>query len=238
MKFFDTSVAGLLCLAILTGCASSEITHRKDTAAGDELIPRPGRIIVYAFKATASDVSPTAAITGSYSRRQSPQTAEEIQVGRKLGNLVAQILVRKILDMGLPAQGAGRGPAPQIGDVLIGGQFITIDEGDKAKRVLIGFGKGGGELKTHVEGYLVTKTGKRLLGSREVGTKGGKKPGLLVPGIVAVASANPAGLIVSSLMSIKAEKEKGSETLKGAAKRTAEEIARELEKIFRRHGWI
>ena len=34
------------------------------------------------------------------------------------------------------------------------------------------------------------------------------------------------------------EKEKGSETLKGAAKRTAEEIAKELEKIFRMQGWI
>jgi len=237
MKFFNTSTSFILGLAFLTGCASSEITQRQSYAAQEQL-PRPGRIIVYAFKATASDVSPTAAITGSYHQRQSPQTPEEIQVGRKLGNLVAQTLVRKILDMGLPAQGAGRGPAPQIGDVLIGGQFIKIDEGDRAKRVLIGFGKGGGELKTHVEGYLVTKSGKRLLGSREVGTKGGKKPGALVPGIVAVASANPAGLIVSSLMSIKGEKEKGSETLEGAAKRTAEEIAKELERIFRRQGWI
>ena len=93
MRFFNTSTVFVLGLAFLTGCASSEITHR-DSRASDENIPRPGRIIVYAFKATASDVSPTAAITGSYHQRQSPQTPEEIQVGRKLGNLVAQTLVR------------------------------------------------------------------------------------------------------------------------------------------------
>jgi len=237
MNFFDTSMACILGFAILTGCASSEITQRQ-YQAGQEQLPRPGRIIVYDFNATESDIPPTAAITGSYSQRPSPQTSQEIQVGRKLGALVAQNLVRKILDMGMPAQRARKGPAPQIGDVLITGQFIKIDEGDRTKRVLIGFGKGGGELKTHVEGYLVTESGNRLLGTRQVGTKGGKKPGALLPGIVAVASANPAGLIVSSIMSIKGEKKEGSETLEGAAKRTAKEIAKELERIFRRQGWI
>ncbi len=237
MKFFNNSMVGILGLAFLAGCASSEITHRQSLAA-DEFIPRPGRIIVYSFKATASDVPPTAAITGSYELRQAQQTAEEIQIGRKLGALVAKELVRKILDMGLPAQGAGRGPAPQIGDILIGGQFITIDKGDRAGRVLIGFGKGAGELKTHVEGYLVTKSGKRLLGTRRIKAEGGKTPGLGVPGIVAAAGATPIGLMVVGAGTILGEKKKGAETLKGAAKRTAETIAKELETIFRRRGWI
>jgi len=237
MKFFNTSMVGIIGLALLTGCASSEIT-KAQYRAGQEQFARPGRIIVYDFIATASDIPPTAAITGSYSQRPSPQTSQEIRVGRKLGTLVAQHLVRKFLDMGMPAQRARKGPAPQIGDVLITGQFVKIDEGDRTKRVLIGFGKGGGELKTHVQGYVVTESGKRLLGRREVSTKGGKKPGALVPLIVAVASANPAGLVVSSIMSIKGEKKGGSETLEGAAKRTAEEIAKELEEIFRWKGWI
>lgn len=237
MKFFNTSMVGILGLVVLTGCASTEIT-KGQYRAGQEQLARPGRIIVYDFIATASDIPPTAAITGSYSQRPSPQTSQEIQVGRKLGALVAQHLVRKFLDMGMPAHRASNGPAPQIGDVLITGQFVKIDEGDRTKRVLIGFGKGGGELRTHVEGYVVTESGKRLLGRREVSAKGGKKPGALVPLIVAVASANPAGLVVSSVMSIKGEKKEGSETLEGAAKRTAEEIAKELEEIFRWKGWI
>lgn len=108
MNFFDTSMACILGFAILTGCASSEITQRQ-YLAGQEQLPRPGRIIVYDFNATESDIPPTAAITGSYSQRPSPQTSQEIQVGRKLGVLVAQNLVRKILDMGMPAQRAKKG---------------------------------------------------------------------------------------------------------------------------------
>ena len=237
MKYFDTVIAGILGLTVLVGCASSEITQRQSYAA-QERIPRPGRIIVYDIRATSSDVPATAAITGSYSQRQSPQTADEIRVGRQLGNLVAANLVRKILDMGMPAQRAGHGPPPQLGDVLITGQFISIEEGDRAKRVFIGFGKGSSELQTHIEGYLVARDGHRLLGSRQVATAGGKKPGLIVPGIVAVATSNPAGLIVRSLIGVKDEKKGGAETLEGAAKRTADEMAKELKTIFRRQGWI
>ncbi len=237
MRYFGTVIASMLGLAVLVGCASSEIKQRQSNAA-QEQVSRPGRIIVYDIRATPGDVPATAAITGSYSQRQSPQTADEIRVGRQLGNLVAANLVRKILDMGLPAQRAGHGPPPQLGDVLITGQFISIEEGDRAKRVFIGFGKGSSELQTHIEGYLVARDGHRLLGSRQVATAGGKKPGLIVPGIVAVATSNPAGLIVRSLIGVKDEKKGGAETLEGAAKRTADEMAKELKTIFRRQGWI
>ena len=237
MRYFGTVIASMLGLAVLVGCASSEIKQRQSNAA-QEQVSRPGRIIVYDIRATPGDVPATAAITGSYSQRQSPQTADEIRVGRQLGNLVAANLVRKILDMGMPAQRAGRGPPPQLGDVLITGQFISIDEGDRAKRLFIGFGKGGGEIRTHVEGYLVARDGHRLLGSRQVASKGGKKPGLLLPGIMAVVTKNPAGLLVRGVISLKDEKKGGSETLEGAAKRTASEVAKELKTIFRRQGWI
>ncbi len=237
MRYFGTVIASILGLAMLVGCASSETTQRQSNAA-EEQISRPGRIIVYDIRATPGDVPATAAITGSYSQRQSPQTADEIRVGRQLGNLVAANLVRKILDMGMPAQRAGHGPPPQFGDVLITGQFISIDEGDRAKRLFIGFGKGSGELLTHIEGYLVARDGHRLLGSRQVATAGGKKPGLIVPGIVAVATSNPAGLIARSVIGVKDEKKGGAETLAGAAKRTADEMAKELKIIFRQQGWI
>lgn len=237
MKYFDTVIASVLGLVVLVGCASSQTAQRQSYAA-QEQIPRPGRIIVYDISATPSDIPATAAITGSYNQRPAPQTAEEIRLGRQLGARVAANLVRSILDMGMPAQQAGHGPPPQMGDVLITGQFISIDEGDRAKRVLIGFGQGSGKLQTHIEGYLVTPEGHRLLGSRQIATAGAKKPGLILPGIVTVATSNPAGLIISSALTVKGEKKEGSETLEGAARRTADEMAKELKTIFRRQGWI
>ena len=237
MACFNRTVICMVALAALAGCASSEITQRQSYAA-QERIARPGRIIVYDIRATSSDVPATAAITGSYTRRQSPQTAEEIQLGRRLGDRVAANLVGKIRAMGMSAQRAGQGPPPQMGDVLITGQFISIDKGERGKRVIIGFGKGSNELQTHVEGYLVTPTGNRLLGSREIETAGGKKPGLAVGAIMTAATGSPIGLVVNSVLTLKGEKKEGSETMEGAANRTADEIAKELKEVFRRHGWI
>ena len=185
-----------------------------------------------------ADIPATSAITGSYSLRQAPQTAEEVQLGRELGSQVANTLVREILDMGMPAQRAGKGPPPQIGDIQITGQFVSIDEGSRGKRIFIGFGKGKGELKTHVEGYLITQKGRRLLGSREIDSASGKGPGMLLPAIVTAATANPVGLLVNGAMKIRNERKGGANTIQGAAKRTAKKIAEELKSIFRKQGWI
>lgn len=235
MKVSETLMLCIFGLALLAGCASSEITHRRSDAAQD-LIPRPGRIIVYDIGASPGDVPPSAAITGHYNYRPTPQTAQEIQQGRKLGAQVSVGLVQEVLKMGMPAQRAGNGPPPQLGDVLITGQFITIDEGSRGKRVFIGFGKGGGTLSAHIAGYLLTPNGHRLLGTRDVATAGGRSPGLVFSAAAGVATSSPAGLVVNSALSVK--KEKGSETLEGAAKRLTNEIAKELKIIFTRQGWI
>ncbi len=81
---------------------------------GDEAIARPSRIIVHSFAATPGDIPADAAISGQYDRRATPQSAQEVAVGRKLGDQVATRLVDEILKMGLPAERAGSGPPPQL----------------------------------------------------------------------------------------------------------------------------
>ncbi len=231
-----TCVVSTGVVALLAGCASSDVTARR-SYIGDEEIARPGRVIVHDFAATADDIAADAAIAGRYDRRGTPQTAEEIALGRQLGQQVARELVKDILAMGLPAERAGGGPAPQVGDLVIKGQFIAIDEGSRVKRMLIGFGAGAAELKTFVEGYQVTAKGLRPLGSAEVEAGGGKMPGMLVP----VAGGAAAGRVVTSAAisgGMNVAKEVGPESMEGTAERTAEEIAKVLREAFVKRGWI
>jgi hypothetical protein len=51
-------------------------------------------------------------------------------------------------------------------------------------------------MDTVVEGYTVTPQGWRQLGSGTLTSSGSKTPGLVVPAAVAIATANPIGLIV------------------------------------------
>ena len=236
MKHLGLTVVSMLALAVLAGCASSSVTTRR-SYVGDEEIARPGRIIVHSFAATPDDIPADAAVAGHYDRRATPQTAEEIELGRQLGARVANELVKEILKMGMPAERAGSGPKPQQGNVVIKGEFISIDEGSRLKRMLIGFGAGAAELKTFVEGYQVTASGLRPLGSAEVEAGGGKMPGMVVP-VIGGGIAGRAATSAAISGGLNVAQEIGPESLDSAAKRTAKEIAKVLEEAFKKRGWI
>ena len=142
-----------------------------------EWLARPDRIIVHDFAATPADIPAWSAARSRHAAPSTPQTAEAIETGRKLGAQVAKELVAEIRDMGLPAVLAVGQSAPHVGDIVIIGYFESIDEGSAAKRMAIGFGSGGAQLRTQVEGYLMTDQGLRKLGSREIDSGGGKTPG-------------------------------------------------------------
>jgi hypothetical protein len=227
--------ACVFALVVVAGCASTTVTSRQPYEGGP--IARPDRIIVHDFAATAADIPAGSAVGGEYAQRSAPPTAGDIEVGRQLGAQVAQELVADIRAMGLPAVRAAGQPAPRLGDIVIMGYFESVDPGSMAKRIALGFGSGAANLQTEVEGYLMTDTGLRRLGSGAVDSGGSKGPGVAVPLVVAAASGNPIGLIVSS--AVKAEGEmSGRTTIEGAAKRTAKEIADQLRVAFQKQGWI
>ncbi len=236
MNRLTSSAAGLVGLAMLAGCASSQVVERQSEVAG-EWLERPQRIIVYDFAATPDDVPSNAAIDGNYQRRATPQTEEDIAVGRALADSIARKLVLDIQQMGLPAVRAKDAGTPQPGDILISGQFVTIDPGNRLARMTIGFGAGRNELRTVVEGYQVTGEGTRRLGSREFVAAGSRMPGVMVPVTVgAVTGRVVMSTVVAGSMNVASEL--GPERMSSAGKRTADAIAKELRKIFKARGWV
>ena len=225
----------LFALAIVAGCASSEVTTRR-SEAGAEFIPRPARIIVYDFAATPADIPPQSAIANRTGRRPKLQTPDQIALGRELGGRVAQRLVSDILKMGLPAERAG-GPPPQNGNIIILGGFLSLDEGSRAERVIIGFGAGANKIRTYVEGYQVTASGWKPIGSGEIVAGGGKTPGMILPTAIGIVTGEYVrSAIIGGALAL--YKEIGPEKITAAANRTADSIAEELRKAFQRRGWI
>jgi hypothetical protein len=218
-------------------CASTQATNRH-VYEGKETIARPDRILVYDFGSTQGDIPPESSLAGRASEPSTPPTEEELAIGRRLGAEVATRLAENIAEMGLPGLRGADQPPPRPGDLVIRGYFLSIDDGNMAKRVLIGFGSGAAELKTFVEGYLMTEYGLRRLGSGEVdsGARGGA-PGAAVPIAVTIATANPIGLIIGG--TVKAATElSGTQKIQASGKRTADLIAAELRPKFAERGWI
>jgi len=222
-------------LVLVAGCAKTTMTSVQPYEGPQ--IARPDRIIVHDFAATPADIPAGSEAAGQYPSDSASQTPEEMSVGHQLGAQVAKELVADISSWGLPAVRAAGQPAPRVGDIVLMGYFASVDPGSLTKRLVLGFGSGSAELKTVVEGYLMTNTGLRRLGGGEVEAGGGKAPGVAVPLVVAAATGNPIGLIVSSALKVEGEAS-GRTTIEGSAKRTAQEIADRLKGFCQRQGWI
>jgi hypothetical protein len=207
-----------LALVALVACASTDVTERHTYQEGR--LPRPDRILVYDFAATSADLPSWSAPARRHAATTAAPSGE----------------VEEIREMGLSAVSAA-GQTPRAGDVMIVGYFESIEEGSAAKRVVLGFGSGGAELETQVEGYLMTDHGPRELGSRGVDAGAGKSPGLVVPLAVTVATHNPVGLVAGTALHVGGEVS-GKTTIDGSSQRTSKAIADELKAIFQRHGWI
>jgi len=126
---------------------------------------------------------------------------------------------------------------PQINDLVIRGYLLSMKEGNEAERVAIGFGEGASELKTAVEGFQMTATGLRKIGSGDVDAGGGKSPGAALGVVGLIATANPAGLIISGGMKAYGE-ESGSSKVEGRAKAISKEISGVLKQRFTDQGWL
>ncbi len=238
MKFHPKAIGFLFLLAMLAGCATTKVNEQTPmTAPG---LARPNMIWVYDFVAAPADMPADSSLTGQLDAPSTPPTPEELETGRKYGAMIAQELVKDIQAMGMPASEAGPGASPQIGDGIIRGYIVSTQggsTGNMVKRMVIGFGAGNTEMDTLVEGYVVTPQGLRKLGSGTLTAAGNKTPGLVVPAAIAVATANPVGLIVVGGLKVYGAAS-GRTGLEGRAKSTADEISAQLKIRFQDRGWI
>jgi hypothetical protein len=230
-----TIASCLVAMVVAAGCASTKVSDREQLVTGP--LPKPNHVLVYNFVATASDLPADSVLVGESNLDTTPQTPEQIAEGQKLGAEIAAQLVEQIRAMGMPAELASSAIQPQLNDLVIRGYLLSIKQGSAAKRVAIGFGAGASELHTLVEGFEMTAQGLRKLGSGTVDAGGSKTPGAALGLATFLATANPAGLIVSSGMKVYGEAS-GSREVTGRAKATVKEISDLLKQRFQQQGWI
>lgn len=234
-KAWMNLLTGWLLLLLAIGCSSTKISNRQEYQG--EKLARPDRIFVHDFAASAADLPVWSEAAKTYAGRQATASPEELAAARELGGHMATELVARIDAMGLEAERANAQTKPAPGDLVIVGFLGSVDEGSGFKRVVIGFGSGSAEVTTHVEGYLATESGYRKLGSGDASAGKGHTPGVVLPLVVTIATANPIGLIVMAPIKIGTEVS-GRNKIEGVGKRMAGDVADELEKKFREQGWI
>jgi hypothetical protein len=232
---------GVLALIVaVTGCAATKVKP-VGVYSGQGALPKPDRILVYDFAVSPDEVSlnsgPLARLRALISDRD--QTEAELEVGREVATALAEELVERIRALGLPAERASGAQSHADGTLTIEGQFISIDEGNRLRRMFIGFGLGNTEVKTLVQVYHGMDGGRALVQEIETSAAGSKLPCMGPMMGVGAAARGAVGLATAAGVS-GAARTAGEfrHTVEVEARRTAEVLTKHLAPFFATQGWI
>ncbi len=227
---------GVACLAALAGCINVDTIHEY---RGGRALDPPDRVVVKDFAYALDDVSlargPGARI--SYDVETTAKTAEEIELGRRVAAALSVKLVEKLLDLGVNAQRFDGQYPPFDNIVIVEGQFTSIDRGSRLARVVIGFGFGKSDVRTHVQVYQKTPSRRRLLQEFTTSATSSYAPGLVVGlGVGAAAGTLATAAVVSGGTNL-ANESYGADVEAGA-ERTATELVAKMKPFFIDQAWI
>jgi len=230
------AVAALLMAA---GCGPTSVQSTGMTATG---VPRPERILVYDFAVTPDEVKLDQGISAELTRYisdagASARTADEIKIGHAVANAVSIELVQKLRNYGFVAERALGWPARTGSTLMVKGQIVSIDEGNRTERVLIGLGTGRTSVQANVQLYDLTAEGMRRVDTLRADAKSGYKPGMaLMMGVGGLAGNLVTSAVVSSVTT--AGSEMSWATVDADGKRLANNVAKSLGQFFVTQGWI
>jgi len=223
-------------LVALVGCAPTSANLTYQTLGP---LPRPERVLVYEFAVSPEEVQLDRGLGADLERmaQGTPRTEAEIQIGRQAARALADELVKQINAMGLPAQRVRGAPNYWGYSLLIEGQFISINQGNRTERTVIGLGAGATQVQTRVQVYETRKWGLERVEDFITEARSGYKPGMAetmgagaaAGNLAASAAVSVAGTVASEMLSA---------NVKADAERTAKDVANQLQAYFVQQGWI
>ena len=240
--FFVLAIAIFASLGFsLIGCGTATISPEQ-TASANVAIQRPDKIVVYDFAVSAENVTenqgPLQKAYRAVAEDQDQQSASRLATGQKAAHDLSEDLVKQLQDLGFNAENLPIGTAPGGNALVINGQFLSADEGNRARRLIIGFGAGASKLETQVTVSNVTAGGtlNQLL-SFQTYADSGKMPGAAVTMGAGAAAQGASAATTAAGAATGAAKTYGS-MLSTLADKTSKQINAYLSQYFASQGWI
>lgn len=222
----------------LLGCAPSNV-QTTEAYAGAKL-PRPDIVVVNDFAVTSESVALDRGILARAERTVEGASAEDQrQIGYAVAEAVSEALVAELRAVGLPAARASAAAVrPGATSVTIDGDLLSVDQGNRTRRNLIGLGAGESRVAADTTVVYGTADGRRrtLLGF-QADAESGRKPGAAeTMGVGAVAGRLAASAALTAGGSVVSETM--GDTVEADARRMAKAIAEKIEAFAVEEGWI
>jgi hypothetical protein len=221
----------MLCIGLSSSFAGPMAAKVKVTSLqsySGSALPKPDKILIYDLVADTSDVQvdasqkirPRHLITGD----EKPEA-----IAHKAQSVFAAELQKKLAKTGIPVEHVAADTAPSNNSLVIQGSFLSLQQGMKTERVVVGMGTGSAAIQTKVDVRLKTPAEVILLSQFQTETTKAKNIGGAVP---VAAGLNPAAVAAKSTI---ADRKK---TLNAYASKTADASAVEILKAMASQGWV
>jgi hypothetical protein len=229
-----------------SGCAKTVVSSEYESTK--RKLQQPSQIFVYDFAVTREQVHENRGfLQGTINDFEgTTRLAHEGEIAGEVRTVAAEELVKGIQNLGLPAQRVSSTTELPNGALAITGQFLDVDEGNKATRLVVGFGKGESRVDIRVQLYSYgldpsrskSETTPTKLLEFDTHADSGSMPGAIVTGPAGAAAAGglTAGVAAANI---------GMGAIKGyrsamgeMTSRSANQAVDFMSEFFGRHGWI
>ena len=236
------TVAGQFAMAqtssgnILTGDVKAEVVRRY---SGPETLPRPERVLIHDFVVPVDGVTTDESIAGRLHRdimlrHGVDEDSSPEALARRVQAAFTKTLTEELKKVNMPAAGSPAERALMTDGVLadselvVDGEFVAIHEGDETKRMMIGFGRGASDIKTHLTVSAFVQDHPAVILELNLSSESGKKPGAVATmGVGSLAVGAAAGGVSDRRSKVEAD-----------ASRMATLVAKQLEVFITDQGWI
>jgi hypothetical protein len=215
---------------IVTGEATIKIIR---SYTDPESLPKPEKVVIQDFTPVGQIITDESAAAQLHRRLSLLHGSDEDSTPDVLTQQVqasfSKTLIEELTKVNIQSERVfDGGGAPTATVLLVQGEFIAIDEGNKTKRVMIGFGRGASDIKTHVTVSSFTEGKKTVVLEFSLNSASGKKPG-------AAATMGAGSLAVAAAVGDVGDK-KG--TVQADASRMAKAVAKQIEEFMITQKWI
>lgn len=229
----------IVLMITLAGCAGAAVAPQANNAPLSA--NRPSTVYVYDFAVTAQDVTLNQGFFQKTFRDVTGENQEQsrLQTAQSTAQALSNNMVQELQSLGFTATRIARGTQISGDNVLIvDGQFVDINEGNRLRRMVIGLGFGQSTLDTKVEVYQMVAGATQQVLDFTTHADSGSMPGAA---LTAPAGAAAGGAAAAASLGANVAAGTGKTYTSGMgflAKKTADQSVAYMSQYFATQGWI
>lgn len=172
--------------------------------------------------------------------RSSSADDRRVAIGRDAAAVISRQAAKRLAAIGLPATRIPSDSDAPLSDnsLLVTGQLLDVDEGNRLTRVAIGLGAGESRLDTEVHVFRVMNGEKAEVLTFTTHADSGKMPGILASMGVGELALGPINAIAAVEDAASSGQKIYSSQIEYLAAKTGDQVAGYLSQYSADHGWI